>query len=130
MNRKNWRCSGFFLTEMIISLTLLAALLAGLALSLYGIAKFNHYHWVRQKCIAAAQAQIESISVTGEEISDDDIADLWANIRVSSEKSPGTGQWASMELLEVTAVGRSFRKEIKIRLSRYLPTKKPSNEVN
>jgi len=130
MSDKNERNEGFVLTEMTVSLTLLAMLLAVLASSLYGIAKFNHYQLVRQKCIAAAQAQIESIAVTGEAISDDDIADLWSNVSVSSEKSPGTGQWESMELLEVTAVGRSFRKEVKIRLCRYLPTEQSSGEVN
>lgn len=130
MLSKNRRHSGFILTEMIVSLSLFALLLAGLALSLYGIAKFNHYQLIRQECIAAAQAQIESIATTGEAISDDDIADLWSNINVSSKKSPGTGQWASMELLEVTAVGKSFRKEVKIRLSRYLPAGKHSGEGN
>jgi len=128
MSGKNKRRSGFFLTEMTVSMTLLAMLLAGLALSLHGIAKFNHYQLVRQKCIAAAQAQLESIAATGGPISDDDIAGLWSNISVSTEKSPGNGQWSSMELVEVTAVGKSFRKEVKIRLSRYLPTRQPTGD--
>ena len=128
MPGKNKRHSGFFLTEMTVSLTLLAMLLSGLALSLHGVAKFNHYQLVRQKCIAAAQAQLESIAATGSLISDDDIAGLWSNISVSTEKSPGVGQWSSMELVEVTAVGKSFRKEVKIRLSRYLPTRQPTGD--
>lgn len=126
MSVRNRRHSGFLLTEMTVSLTLMAMLLAGLALSLHGIAKFNHYQLVRQKCIAAAQAQLESIAVTGGPIPDEDLADLWSNISVSAEKSPGTGQWSSMELVEVTAIGRSFRKEVRIQLSRYLRHGQPT----
>ena len=128
MSGKNKRHEGFLLTEMVVSMTVLAMLLAGLALSLHGIAKFNHYQLVRQKCIAAAQAQLESIAAAGGPISDEDIAGLWSNISVSTEKSPGTGQWSSMELVQVTAVGRSFRKEVKIQLSRYLPAEQPTDE--
>ncbi len=128
MSGKNKRHSGFLLTEMTVSLTLLGMLLAGLALSLHGIAKFNHYQLVRQKCIAAAQAQLESIAVTGGPIPEQDFAGLWSNISVSTEKSPGNGQWSSMELVEVTAIGRSFRKEVKLQLSRYLPARQPTDE--
>lgn len=128
MSGKNKRHSGFLLTEMTVSMTLLAMLLAGLALSLHGVAKFNHYQLVRQKCIAAAQAQLESIAATGGLISDENLAGLWSNISVSTDRSPGDGQWSSMELVEVTALGKSFRKEVKIRLSRYLPTRQPTDD--
>ncbi len=128
MSGKNQRHEGFLLTEMVVSMTILGMVLAGLALSLYGFAKFNHYQLVRQKCIAAAQAQLESIAVTGGPIPEQDFAGLWSNISVSTEKSPGNGQWSSMELVEATAVGRSFRKEIKIQLSRYLPVRQPTDE--
>ena len=119
MSGKNRRCEGFLLTELTVSMTILGILVAGLALSLHGFAKFNRYQLVRQQCIAAAQAELESIAATGRPIPDEDFARLWSNLSVSIEKSPGTGQWLQMELVEVTAVGKSFRKEGKIQLSRY-----------
>ena len=128
MSGKNKRHEGFLLTEIVVSMTILGILLAGLALSLHGFAKFNRYQLVRQQCIAAAQAELESMATTGGPIPDEDFARLWSNLSVSITKSPGIGQWSSMELTEVTAVGKSFRKEVKIQLSRYFPAEKPAAE--
>lgn len=121
MFSKNRRFGGFLLAEMTVSLTILAMLLASVAFSLNGIAKFNSYQLVRQQCIAAAQAELDSLTATGKSIPDEDVRRIWPRISVSIEKSAGEGQWLGTELVEVTASGRSFRKEVKIRLSRYFP---------
>ena len=128
MSGKNKRYEGFLLTELVVSMTILGILVAGLALSLHGFAKFNRYQLVRQQCIAAAQAELESMAATGRPIPDEDFARLWSNLSISIKKSPGTGQWLAMELVEVTAVGKSFRKEVKIQLSRYFPGETPPAE--
>ena len=128
MSVKNKRHEGFLLTEIVVSMTILGMILAGMALSLHGFGKFNRYQLVRQKCIAAAQAELESVAATGGAIPDEDLARLWPNLTVSTRKSPGTGQWLGMELVEVTAVGKSFRKEVKIQLSRYFPADEPAAE--
>ena len=111
---------GFMLTEMIVAATLLATLLVGLALSLHGFARFNRYQLVRQRCIAAAQAELDSITATGTPIRNEDFKRLWPKLTVSIQSSPGTGQWQGLKLIEVTANGRSFRKEVKVQLSRYV----------
>ena len=108
------------MTEVIVSLSLLGLLLAGLALTLNGIARFNRYQLVRQRCIAAAQAQLDSIDATGEPIADEDFKQLWPKLNVDVKRSPGTGQWKALELLEVTASGQSYHKKVKICLSRYI----------
>ena len=128
MSGRNKTRKGFLLTEMTVSLTIMAILMAGLAMSLHAFAKFNRYQLVRQKCIAAAQAELESMAATGGPVPDEDFARLWPNISVSTSKSPGTGQWSSMQLVEVTAIGKSFRKEVKIQLSRYFPGNSPPAE--
>jgi type II secretory pathway pseudopilin PulG len=128
MSVRNGRYGGFFFAEIIIALSVMGLLLAGLAMSLYGFAKFNRYQLVRQQCIAAAQAQLDSIAVTGEPIREEDLSRLWPNLSISIKKSPGAGQWLGMELVEVTAIGRSFRKEVKIGLSRYMLRDEPSAE--
>lgn len=120
----NNKCRGFLLTETIVAMSLLGLLLAGLALSLHGMAKFNRYQLIRQRCIAAAQAQLDSIAATGEPLSDDDVNRLWPGISVSIKKSSGAGQWQGLERLEVTAGGKSFRKDVEIRLSRYIRTER------
>jgi len=128
MSGKNKRYEGFLLTELTVSMTILGILVAGLALSLHGFAKFNRYQLVRQQCITAAQDQLESMAATGEPVPDEDFDRLWPNLSVSIEESPGIGQWSAMELAEVTAVGKSFRKEVTIQLSRYFPGDAPPAE--
>ena len=128
MYSKNKRHEGFLLTEITVAIAILGILVAALALSLHGFARFNRYQLVRQQCIAAAQAELESMAATGEPVPDEDFARLWPKLSVSIEKSPGTGQWLSMELVEITAVGRSFDKEVTIQLSRYFPGDAPPAE--
>jgi len=117
---KNKKYGGFFITEIVVALSILAILLVGLALSLYGFAKFNRYQLVRQQCIAAAQAELDSITITGKPIPDEDFKRLWPKLGVDIKRSVGTGQWQAMTLVEVTANGKSFNKEVKVQLARYI----------
>ena len=110
---------GFTITEIIVALVVLGMVMAGLALSLQTFAKLNRFQWMRQHCIAAAQAQLDSITVTGEAIRDEDFKRLWPNLSVSIEESAGAGQWEGMKLVEVTANGTTFGKEVKVQLCRY-----------
>jgi len=116
------------MVELMVGLTVLAMLLAGVAFSMNGMAKFNHYQLVRQRCIAAAQAQIDSLTATGKSISDEDILRIWPQLSVSVKKSAGTGQWQAMDLVEVTASGNSFHKNVEIQLSRYVSKNVPLAE--
>ena len=120
MSGTNSPYKGFLMTEVIVAMSLLGLLLAGLALSLNGIARFNRYQLVRQQCIAAAQAQLDSIAATGEPIGDEQSERLCPKLSVSVKRSPGTGQWQAMERLEVTASGKSYHRNVQIRLSRYI----------
>jgi len=117
---KNKKRGGFFMTEIIIASAILAILLAGLALSLHGFAKFNHYQLIRQQCIAAAQAQLDSIATTGKTVPGEDFKRLWPKLSVNIKVSAGTGQWQGMKLVEVTANGKSLNKEVKVQLARYV----------
>ncbi|OHB73835.1 MAG: hypothetical protein A2Z25_10220 [Planctomycetes bacterium RBG_16_55_9] len=128
MSGTNGRYRGFLMTEVIVALSLLGLLLAGLALSLSGFARFNRYQLVRQQCIAAAQAQLDSIAATGQPLPDGDFKRLWPKLSVSVKRSPGAGQWEGTELIEVTANGMSFHKEVKIKLSRYILRNEPAQE--
>jgi len=117
---KNKKYGGFLFTDLVVGLTVLGILLAGLALSLHGFAKFNHYQLLRQHCIAAAQAELDSIAITGRPIPDEALKRLWPKVSVSIQQSEGAGQWEGMKLVKVTASGKSFRKQVKVQLSRYI----------
>ena len=117
---KNKKNSGFFLTEIIVASGILGILLVGLAMSMYGFAKFNRYQLVRQQCIAAAQAELDSITATGTPIPDEDFKRLWPRLDVNIKSSAGTNQWQEMTLVEVTTNGLSYSKEVKVKLARYV----------
>jgi len=120
MSRKKRRYSGFLFAEMTVSLTVIAMLLAGVAFSLNGIAKFNHYQLIRQQCIAAAQAELDSLTATGKQIKDEDFSRVWPQLNVSIEKSAGQRQWQGAQLVKVTTTGKYLRKQVTIELSRYI----------
>ena len=96
---------GFFITEIVVSLTVLGILIAVLTISLHGLAKFNLFQLVRQRGIAAAQAQLDSIAITGQPISDEDFKRLWPKLDVVIEESKGTGQWQGMKLPDESLLG-------------------------
>lgn len=125
-NRKN---SGFFLAEIIIASAIIGMLLVGLAMSMYGFAKFNRYQLVRQQCIAAAMAQLDSITATGKTIPDEDCKKLWPKLDINVKSSAGTGQWQGLSLVEVTANGMSYSKEVKVKLARYVLENKTPAEM-
>jgi prepilin-type N-terminal cleavage/methylation domain-containing protein len=118
--QENKKYKGFVLVELSVTLAILGVLLACLAISLYGFRKFNHYQLVRQRCVAAAQAQLDSIAVTGRQISPDDFARLWPKLSVSIEQSDGTGQWEGLKLVQVKTKAKSFSKDVEIELSRFI----------
>ena len=117
--------NGFLLTETIVASGVLAILLAGLAVSLYGFAKFNRYQLIKQQCIAAAQAELDSITTTGKPIPDEDFKRLWPRLDVNIKSSQGTDQWQATTLVEITAKGMSYNKEVKVKLARYVLENKP-----
>ncbi|MFC1603858.1 hypothetical protein ACFL5F_02415 [Planctomycetota bacterium] len=128
MSRKKRKYGGFIFAEIAVSLTVMAMLLAGVAFSLNGMAKFNRYQLIRQQCIAAAQAELDSLTATGKPIDDEDFSRIWPQLSVSIEKSAGQGQWQDTQLAKVTTSGRYLRKQVTIELSRYIASDKPLAE--
>ena len=120
MHANKPRYHGFSLAEVIVTLTIFSMLLVGFALSLHGFSRFNRYQLVKQQCIAAAQAQLDYIAVTGKPIAEADFKRLWPKLTVSIKQSDGTGQWQGLKRVEVTTIGNSFGKQVKLRLSRYI----------
>ena len=120
MSGNDKKYKGVFLAELIVAFTVLGMLLICLALSLHGFAKFNLFQSVRQQCVAAAQAQLDSITTTGNPVSDDDFKRLWPKINVTIEQSEGTGQWNGLKLVRAKTRGMSFHTPVNVELSRYI----------
>jgi hypothetical protein len=114
------KTGGFLFAELVVSLSMLGLIIAGLAMSMHSFARFNHNMLLRQRCVSAATAQIESIATVGSVVSDEDIERLWPGIKVTVSKADGTGQWMGLKLLEVIAVSSNEREEVRIKLCRYI----------
>ena len=121
MNRKKY--SGYLLTEMIVGLTVLITILACIAMVMKTFKDLNQYQLTRQRCISAAQGQLDSIAVTGKPISDEEIKRLWPKMKIEIEQTDGTGQWEGLELVKVKATSKDMRKEISVELARYFSPK-------
>jgi len=106
---------------MVVSFALLGMMLAGLAAFQRACGKANRLHLLKQQCILAAEAQLESIAVTGRAIDDKDLARCWPGVDVRIEKAPGAGQWAGLSRLTVTARAAAESRNVEVRLCRYLP---------
>jgi len=120
MYGKSRKYTGFLIAEITVAMAVLGIILAGLALTLNGMARFNHYQLTRQRCLAAAQAELDSIAATGKPISKADFKRLWQTLSVAVYTSKGIGQWQGMELVRITTTGKSFNKQVKVEQYRYL----------
>jgi len=112
---------GWLVTETLVSMAILGVLMAALAMARSRTAEFNDYHMVRQRCLAAARAQLDSLAAAGRPIGDGDVRRLWPGVRVRVARADGAGDWAGLKRIEATAAARSRRRKVEVALCRYLP---------
>ena len=127
MTVKTAKNNGWALTELIVSIGILVIIMGGLYTSMNTCRVFNKYQLLRQRCVAAAQAQLESIAATGEKISDKDNERLWPDVKISVKQKNGSGDWQGLRLTTVTARNVRLNKTVSIELSRYLPVEQEVN---
>ena len=113
--------AGWILVEMIVSLTLLAMLVAGLGMASRGSAELNRFLLAQQRCVAAARAQLDSLAVTGDGIEPGRLRQWWPGVAVRTRRAPGRGDWAGLVRLEVTATAKVGRRTARVVLCRYVP---------
>jgi type II secretory pathway pseudopilin PulG len=114
------RQKGFLSAELIVATGLLGLLVAGMAVSLGGFAGLNRYLWTRQRCTAAARAQLDSVVATGRPIEPQELQRLWPEAEVTVDAKPGTPPWEGLKLVEVTATAPAGARLVKVRLVRYV----------
>lgn len=120
MTSQHKKHNGLIFVETCTALALLSVLLTAFAITLNSYKQFNHRQLVSQRCIAACQAQIDSIAATGRPIPDDELTRLWPKLRITFELTQGQGDWAGLRLIRVTSSAKSHRKEVEVTLGRYI----------
>jgi type II secretory pathway pseudopilin PulG len=106
--------------ELVVATGLLGLIVAGMAVSLGGFAAFNRYLWTRQRCTAAARAQLDSVVATGRPIEPQELKRLWPEAEVTVDVTPGAPPWEGLQRVAVTATAPAGAREVKVRLVRYL----------
>ncbi len=121
MKKNRHRNPGFILAELNVGITVLGAFIVCVTLSLHGFRQFNHYQWMRQHCLAAALAQMDSVATTSDMIPEEQLQALWPRVTVSLARHAGQGQWQGLQRIDVIAQGKSYERTVKVTLSRYMP---------
>ena len=109
----------FLATEMLVALSILGILMAGLAVTLHGVGRFHRLLWCRQQCLAAGQAQIDSLISTGHGLDPKALSALWPRVVMDVEVRPGQGQWQGLDQVKVTASMPDGSHTVRMTLSRY-----------
>ena len=107
------------MTELIVSLLVFTMLLAAFAAALNGFKKFNRIQLLRQHCISAAQATLDSIAANGSIIPEDDAGRLWPDVVIQIVQTEGKNQWKGLTLITVTAKTAKYHRNTEVQLSRY-----------
>jgi hypothetical protein len=116
---------GFLLTEAVVSVVLLGALIATAASLQASSARANRSVLLRLRCIAAAQAALDSLAATGEPLAEADVRRLWPGLRVEVRAEPGKGEWAGLTLA-IAAARAGGGRGIVVELRRYVDAAKPA----
>ena len=121
MNRQTnrRRPGGFSVPECMIALSVLG-MMAGMGAYAFSQAgQSNQRHTAKRQCLAAAEAQLESIAQTGEPLPADELSRLWPGVDVSLDLRPGQGHWEGT--VRYTATARSTREAgVAVTLERYV----------
>ena len=119
MRYKNKKRSGSFLLEFVLSVAILGILTAALFATQRAVARVNHDQLIRQRCLAAAQAELESIAATGQSLAGADVERLWPDVKLLIQRLPGRGDWKGLTRLNVVATGAGRAGEVRVELCRY-----------
>jgi hypothetical protein len=117
--REYKRQRGWLLTEAAVVLAVIMVLSMAIV-SAAGMCR--HLNWIlliRQQCLSAARAQIDSLTATGGLLDDEQVRRLWPGISVSVVFQDGREQWQGLRCCVVTASAKGRKRDIEVRLCRY-----------
>jgi len=114
------RFRGAIFIELAFSLATLSILIAGLAVSIDGFGRFNHYQHVRRQCTAAARAQLDSITATGKRLDAALAEELWPDVVCELSTAEGKGPWQGLTRVDVSATAPSYNRTVTLHYGRYV----------
>lgn len=127
--KKNRRNNGLISIEIVVAISVLAAIIGVLLALSRSFGKLNEYLWAKQTCSNAGQAQMDAIDATGKPIDATTFEQLWPGVTCKINTSNGTGQWEGLQQIDLTLSKKVKKhKDVRIRLIRYLPASKGAEQ--
>lgn len=91
------------LADLLTGIAVLVAAMAVMATAQVAHGRANAWAVAGTRCTAAARAQVDALALTGQPLPEATLDQLWPDIDVSVTRTHGTGPWAGLVLVEVTA---------------------------
>jgi hypothetical protein len=115
--------AGWIAIEAMTAIVLLGVLAASYTMLQRSTAALNEAHLERQRCILAAEAQLDSLTATGQALDPAEVERCWPGVRTEVLRRAGEGAWEGLPLATVSATATvpASGREIRVELSRYLP---------
>ncbi len=121
MNKRKQKSLAFLLVEATVALGILAVMLGVFASLMSSGFRANKQVYARQKCILAALAQLDSLSVTGKPLNADQVEQLWPGVTISVSIESGAGTYAGYNCHKAVARITEAGKEHSSSQMRYIP---------
>ncbi len=115
------RGRGWVAAEALVATVLLTMIMLGVSATINAAGRVNRLHLLRQQCTAAGLAQLESLSATGEVLTDEQFRRLWPKLTCRIERTAGEGDWAGLVLCKAVVSGKARELAVTVTLARYLP---------
>ncbi len=122
-NATQRRTGGWLLTEMLVGMALIAMVIGALAAVRYRSRQLHAMHLLKQQCVSAVQAQLDTIAATGEVLPAADVRRLWPDVTVAIERTDGEGDWAGLTRVNAVATGQCDQRTVRVELGRYVAGK-------
>lgn len=112
--------AGWMLIEAIVALGVMGTVVATWAMAESQAGRFNAVQLARQRCVAAGEAQLDSLTSMAQELPATEVARLWPGVQTQVTRSAGGGQWENLTLVRVRCDAVAGGRPVKIELSRYV----------
>jgi hypothetical protein len=119
---KHEKRTGSLSIEMMVAVGVMAVLIGVLAGVGGTLKKINDQRWLRYTMLAAGQAQMDAIAVTGNPIDKETFTRLWPNVTCKVEVTEAGGQWQGLKKVQLNLSAKSRQKTIETSLVRYVPS--------
>ena len=120
----NKKHKGMLSIELVVAVSVLATIIGVLVALGHSFGKLNNNLWARHACSNAGQAQLDSITTTGEPIDTAKFEKLWPGVTCTIEKSDGSGQWQGLQRIDLTLSKKVKQKDVEVQFTRFVPTTK------